>query len=358
MSPNTPSHQLYPTLWFLLLLSALERAGAFLRSGRFLTDSRYFVHTNIKHDYGESLSRGSSRKGIQQALHSCIGLRNGHQRIRVGTMMTAAKACEAVSQNPISSSVSGTAVTASLSSSVRTVSPPSLPSVSQSIKLQSLRQSTTAVEAVNAVKTLAEKRDIVLSKAEIESIPQLMIYYLTIAENEVKDRFERKGRDLRYKTYLSSYLLADCAWGTGTLQTEKLRRKSSDSAQLKNDRKRIADIIQDEKYTHRNYTATTFQTENDLYLTELAVKIITNLVLQEEKIKGRDIAKTMIGFSKMGVIWENITPHELGAVLSKNMNNLDARGLSNVLWSLGNLYVHFDQLSVLLKVRDILHCYF
>lgn len=60
----------------------------------------------------------------------------------------------------------------------------------------------------------------------------------------------------------------------------------------------------------------------------------------------------------MGVIWENITPHELGAVLSKNMNNLDARGLSNVLWSLGNLYVHFDQLSVLLKVRDILHCYF
>jgi hypothetical protein len=70
---------------------------------------------------------------------------------------------------------------------------------------------------VNAVRTLAEQRNSILSKAEIESIPQLMIYFLTVAENEAKERFERKGRDIKYKTYLSSYLLADCAWGTGTI---------------------------------------------------------------------------------------------------------------------------------------------
>ena len=60
----------------------------------------------------------------------------------------------------------------------------------------------------------------------------------------------------------------------------------------------------------------------------------------------------MIGFERMGVQWENITPHELSVVLTKNMDNLDARGFSNVIWSLGNLYVNFDQLSILLKVSN------
>ena len=39
-------------------------------------------------------------------------------------------------------------------------------------------------------------------------------------------------------------------------------------------------------------------------------------------------------------------------VHTENVSNLDARGLSNVLWSLGHLYVQFDDLSVLLKVRE------
>lgn len=351
MNLRAVSSQLYPLLWILLLLSVLERAGALLRCGSFLADSRYYIHSKIRDAYGEVASQESSTDGIQQASQSRTGLRIAYQRIRLKTLMTSAKASGAGGKISPSLDTSSTTLMATSSTSLKPVAPLSLPSISQSKKLQSLRQSTTAIEAVNAVKVLAERKDIILTTAEIESIPQLMIYYLTIAENEVKDRFERKGRDLRYKTYLSSYLLADCAWGTGTLQVEKSKRKSPDSTQLKNDRKRIAGIIQDEKYTNRNYTSTTFQTENDLHLTELAIKIITNLVLQNEKVKGRDIAKTMIGFSKMGVIWENITPHELGVVLSKNMNNLDARGLSNVLWSLGNLYVHFDQLSVLLKVR-------
>ena len=87
-------------------------------------------------------------------------------------------------------------------------------------------------------------------------------------------------------------------------------------------------------------------------MSELAIKIITNLVLQNDHVKGRDFAKIMIGFERMGVQWENITPHELSVVLTKNMDNLDARGFSNVIWSLGNLYVNFDQLSILLKVSN------
>jgi hypothetical protein len=122
---------------------------------------------------------------------------------------------------------------------------------------------------------------------------------------------------------------------------------------LKTAKKSTSETDKNASITKRTKSAESFEDENEFYLSELAIKIITNLVLQNDHVKGRDFAKIMIGFERMGVQWENITPHELSTVLTKNMDNLDARGFSNVIWSLGNLYVHFDQLSILLKVRDI-----
>ena len=219
------------------------------------------------------------------------------------------------------------------------------------VKLSTITQARTAVEAVNAVKTMAEQRNIVLTQAEIESIPQLMIYYLAQAESNAREIFERKGKDAKYKPYLSSYLLADCAWGTGTLQSKKTKeRMQQDDRKVPNRRVSPANT-QEGKNLQRSYSTSTFQNKNEFYLTELAIKIITNLRMQNDHVKGRDFAKIMIGFERMGVQWENISPDELAVVLTENVSNLDARGLSNVLWSLGHLYVQFDDLSVLLKVR-------
>ena len=106
----------------------------------------------------------------------------------------------------------------------------------------------------------------------------------------------------------------------------------------------------EERSLQRDYSTSTFESKNLFYLTELAIRIITNLSLQNDRVKGRDLAKIMIGFERMGVEWQNILPDELSGVLSLNMDNLDARGLSNVLWSLGSLYAEFDELSSILKV--------
>ena len=219
-------------------------------------------------------------------------------------------------------------------------------------KLSAITSARTAVEAVNAVKTMAEQRNILLTQSEIESIPQLMIYYLTQAESNAKENSERKGTNAKYKPYLSSYMLADCAWGTGTLQP----RKSNERIQQDNQnaiKQRINSInTAERKKLQRDYSTSTYQNKNEFYLSELAIKIITNLRMQNDHVKGRDFAKIMIGFERMGVQWDNITPDELAVVLTENVSNLDARGLSNVLWSLGHLYVQFDDLSVLLKVRE------
>ena len=102
--------------------------------------------------------------------------------------------------------------------------------------------------------------------------------------------------------------------------------------------------------SNRDYYTSNFKNKNEFFLTELAIKIISNLVPQNNKIKGRDLAKVMIGFERMGLVWENIQPNEMNFILENNMINLDARGFSNVIWSLGSLYVQFDDLSVLLKV--------
>ena len=219
------------------------------------------------------------------------------------------------------------------------------------VKLSAITQARTAVEAVNAVKTMAEQRNLLLTQSEIESIPQLMIYYLTQAELNLKEASKRKGNNAKYKPYLSSYMLADCAWGTGTLQP----RKSNERIQQDNQNainKRINSVnTAERKKLQRDYFTSTYQNKNELYLSELAIKIITNLRMQNDHVKGRDFAKIMIGFERMGVQWDNITPDDLAVVLTENVSNLDARGLSNVLWSLGHLYVQFDDLSVLLKVR-------
>ena len=219
------------------------------------------------------------------------------------------------------------------------------------VKLSAITQARTAVEAVNAVKTMAEQRNLLLTQSEIESIPQLMIYYLTQAELNLKEASKRKGNSAKYKPYLSSYMLADCAWGTGTLQP----RKSNERIQQDNQNainKRINSVnTAERKKLQRDYSTSTYQNKNELYLSELAIKIITNLRMQNDHVKGRDFAKIMIGFERMGVQWDNITPDDLAVVLTENVSNLDARGLSNVLWSLGHLYVQFDDLSVLLKVR-------
>ena len=219
------------------------------------------------------------------------------------------------------------------------------------VKLSAITQARTAVEAVNAVKTMAEQRNLLLTQSEIESIPQLMIYYLTQAELNLKEASKRKGNNAKYKPYLSSYMLADCAWGTGTLQP----RKSNERIQQDNQNainKRINSVnTAERKKLQRDYSTSTYQNKNELYLSELAIKIITNLRMQNDHVKGRDFAKIMIGFERMGVQWDNITPDDLAVVLTENVSNLDARGLSNVLWSLGHLYVQFDDLSVLLKVR-------
>ena len=223
------------------------------------------------------------------------------------------------------------------------------------VKLASITQARTAVEAVNAVKTMAEQRNIVLTQSEIESIPQLMMYYLTQAESNAKETFQRNGNDFKYKPYLSSYLLADCAWGTGTLQSKRTNERiQQDSRDVLN--KRLASAnTQEKKNLQRDYSSSSFQNKNDFYLTELAIKIITNLRMQNDHVKGRDFAKIMIGFERMGVQWDNIQPDELAIVLTDNVSNLDARGLSNVLWSLGHLYVQFDDLSVLLKVSALFY---
>ena len=216
------------------------------------------------------------------------------------------------------------------------------------VKLASITQARTAVEAVNAVKTMAEQRNIVLTQSEIESIPQLMMYYLTQAESNVKETSQRNGNNVKYKPYLSSYLLADCAWGTGTLQTKRTNERiQQDGRNILNKRLSSANAQQN---LQRDYLTSSFQSKNDFYLSKLAIKIITNLRMQNDHVKGRDFAKIMIGFERMGVQWDNIQPDELAIVLTDNVSNLDARGLSNVLWSLGHLYVQFDDLSVLLKV--------
>ena len=216
--------------------------------------------------------------------------------------------------------------------------------------LSAITQARTAVEAVNAVKSMAEQRNIVLTQSEIESIPQLMIYYLTQAESNVKETVGREGKYAKYKPYLSSYLLADCAWGTGTLQSKKSNGRMLQHDRDKLDKRSNPLNIEERKNLQRNYSTSTYQNKNDFYLSELAIKIITNLRMQNDHVKGRDFAKIMIGFERMGVQWENITPDELALVLTENVSNLDARGLSNVLWSLGHLYVQFDDLSVSLKV--------
>ena len=218
------------------------------------------------------------------------------------------------------------------------------------VKLSSITQARTAVEAVNAVKTMAEQRNIILTQSEIESIPQLMMYYLTQAESNAKETFRSNGNNVKYKPYLSSYLLADCAWGTGTLQSKRTNERiQQDGRNVLN--KRVASAnSQGKKNLQRDYSTSSYENKNDFYLSELAIKIITNLRMQNDHVKGRDFAKIMIGFERMGVQWDNIQPDELAIVLTDNVSNLDARGLSNVLWSLGHLYVQFDDLSVLLKV--------
>jgi hypothetical protein len=219
------------------------------------------------------------------------------------------------------------------------------------VKLSAITQARTAVEAVNAVKTMAEQRNILLTQSEIESIPQLMIYYLTQAESNAKELSERKGNNAKYKPYLSSYMLADCAWGTGTLQPRKSNERIQQDNQNTMSKRKNSVNTADRKKLQRDYSTSTYQNKNEFYLSELAIKIITNLRMQNDHVKGRDFAKIMIGFERMGVQWDNITPDELAVVLTENVSNLDARGLSNVLWSLGHLYVQFDDLSVLLKVR-------
>ena len=227
--------------------------------------------------------------------------------------------------------------------------PSSASLVSQSTKLSTVIQSQTAAEAVNAVKLLAEQRNIVLTQQEIEKIPELLIHFLTVAENDAKKRFDGKNGDLKYKTILSSYLLADCAWSTGTLQNKRLQ--NIEKGKMYDQVENMKDKTSGEHGLQRNYATSTFKNKNEYFLTELAIKIITNLVLQDNNVKGRDLAKIMIGFQRMGVEWENISPNDMSLILESNMNNLDGRGLSNVIWSLGSLYVRFDELSVILKVN-------
>ena len=203
----------------------------------------------------------------------------------------------------------------------------------QDTKLSTITQSRTAAEAVNAVKLLAEQRNNVLTQQEIEKIPQLLLHFLNLEENDVKDRYMKENENIKRKYFLSSYLLADCAWSAGTLQNRKLDNSLATEVGIQ-----------------PNLATSRYKNKNDYYLTELAIKIITNLVLQNDNVKGRDLAKTMIGFQRMGVEWENISPNDMTLILESNMNNLDGRGLSNVIWSLGSLYVRFDELSLILKV--------
>ena len=209
----------------------------------------------------------------------------------------------------------------------------------QDTKLSAITRSQTAVEAVNAVKLLAEQRNNVLTQQELEKIPQLLLHFLTLAENNLNDRFAKEDGDMKRKYFLSSYLLADCAWSTGTLQNRKLDNSFASEVG-----------IQSNSATRR------YKDENDYFLTELAIKIISNLVLQNNNVRGRDLAKIMIGFQRMGVKWEKISPSEMTLILESNMNNLDGRGLSNVIWSLGSLAVRFDGLSLILKVSVLQDC--
>jgi hypothetical protein len=144
----------------------------------------------------------------------------------------------------------------------------------------------SALDAIEAIKLLAEKRDIQLTHSEKEKIPQLMIYFLNKLE---KDEIEKEKNDLLYrrKNILSPYLLADCAWGAGTLQLKK-----SNSNQLDSDlniqgkvNSNNSDIIPQQW----NNDVKNLNNINDFFLTELATQIISSLYLQREAIRGRYI---------------------------------------------------------------------
>ena len=310
---------------------------------------------------GMILEDVTSLKRPHFSIRSPSGLQRSSQRFLRPEQLRLYSSSASLS-SPTSSTVSVTLPTPSPSTSS---SSSSAIDTTRSSKLSSFVQSQTAIEAITAVKLLAEQKSIILTQAEIEKIPELLIQFLTVAENEAKERFELKGRDSKYRTFLSAYLLADCAWSTGTLQNKKIKNNNDNNQNYNQNKVKGSNDLnsKNSKYdenengikidsnSNRDYYTSNFKNKNEFFLTELAIKIISNLVPQNNKIKGRDLAKVMIGFERMGLVWENIQPNEMNFILENNMINLDARGFSNVIWSLGSLYVQFDDLSVLLKVK-------
>jgi hypothetical protein len=219
-------------MWLLIILLIAEHAESFLRSGNVRKtlvpnsairrqNSRGDLKCNFAKSIDAIVSQDSDSAFQYPSSQSNRWFRSDN-RIRTRLLMSTTSSSSSIA---ITTSTVSTSSLDSLStppppssSSSLGLTPPAFPIVSSGAKIVAISQSRTALEAVNAVRTLAEQRSAILTKAEIDSIPQLMIYFLTIAENEAKERFERKGRDMKYKTYLSSYLLADCAWGTGTIQ--------------------------------------------------------------------------------------------------------------------------------------------
>jgi hypothetical protein len=218
-------------MWLLIILLIAEHAESFLRSGNFRKtffpnsairrqNSRGDLKCNFAKPFDAIVSQDSDSAFRYPSFQSNRWFRSDN-RIRTRLLMstTSSSSSIAITASAVStSSPDSVSTLPSSTSSSLGLTPPTFPIVSSGTKIVAISQSRTALEAVNAVRTLAEQKGATLTKAEIESIPQLMIYFLTIAENEAKERFERKGRDMKYKTYLSSYLLADCAWGTGTIQ--------------------------------------------------------------------------------------------------------------------------------------------
>lgn len=183
-----------------------------------------------------------------------------------------------------------------------------------------LIRSKSALDAIEAIKLLAEKRDIQLTHAEKEKIPQLMIYFLNKLE---KDEIEKEKNDILYrrKNILSPYLLADCVWSAGTLQLSKTNNNQLDSDL--NIRGKVYSNSSDLIPQQWNNDIKKLNNINDFFLSELATQIISSLYLQREAIRGRDIAKVMIGLSRMEVHWENLSPEKLSSVLYSTMGDLN-----------------------------------
>lgn len=354
-----PLHYVF-SIAALILLGIVKHADSFLRFGISHGSHTSVAKVSVSQSHITAWSMRASSSSVTST--SCL-----HRESLIESSLTFMKLMKSprsgtqklymVDGGPsFSSSSMSTAITVSPLNAVSTSTALSSKSYLEkaptaTAKLSAITSARTAVEAVNAVKTMAEQRNILLTQSEIESIPQLMIYYLTQAESNAKENSERKGNNVKYKPYLSSYMLADCAWGTGTLQPRKSNERIQQDNQNSANKRMNSVNTAEKKKLQRDYSTSTYQNKNEFYLSELAIKIITNLRMQNDHVKGRDFAKIMIGFERMGVQWDNITPDELAVVLTENVSNLDARGLSNVLWSLGHLYVQFDDLSVLLKVR-------